>query len=613
MEASSTVILIGAGLLVASILTSVAAMRFGAPLLLIFLGVGLAAGENGLGVQFSDPQTAFLVGSAALAVILFESGFDTRLQSYRAAAGPALTLATAGVALTTGFTGLVAHYLFGLGWLESLLLGSVVSSTDAAAVFFLLRVGGITIRERVRSTLEIESGANDPMAILLTVVLLEALRLGGVGEDWTPFVTLFLMQMGLGLVLGMIGGVALVAVINTAKLDNALNPVVSLAVALFIFAGTNLVEGSGFLAVYVAGLVAGNSSLRGAAWLRRFHAGLTWLSQIVMFVMLGLFATPNSFGEVLLPALGLGMALIIFARPLAVVTCLLPFRFALREVAFLSWVGLRGAVSLLLALVPILADSPEGGAMFNIAFVVVVVSLVVQGWTIRPMARWLGLIVPPRMGPVERVELELPDEVNYELVTYTVHPKSPVGRGQRLPRWARPALVLRGGQVVPLHRAQPLQPHDHVYMFIARHRLALYDKLFAASRPLDHDDREFFGDMALNPATTLGQLAELYGLPLALPKASLTLAELFRQEFGAAAEPGDRIRLGAVELILRDRDDDGEVLSVGLALEPSRPAQVRASLLAGPAEWRRRFSDWRNRASFRRWRDRQSRKKSGGD
>lgn len=609
MEAISTVILIGAGLMVASILTSVAAIRFGAPLLLIFLGVGLAAGESGLGLQFNDPQTAFLVGSAALAVILFESGFDTRLQSYRAAAGPALTLATLGVAFTTGLTGAAAHYLFGWGWLESLLLGAVVSSTDAAAVFFLLRVGGITIRERVRSTLEIESGANDPMAILLTIVLLEALRQGGVGDDWVPFVELFAKQMGLGLVSGVVGGVILVAAINMAKLDNALNPVVSLATALFIFAGTNLLEGSGFLAVYVAGLTAGNSALRGAAWLRRFHAGLTWLSQIVMFVMLGLFATPANFGDVLLPALGLGVALIVFARPVAVWLCLLPFRFKANEVAFLSWVGLRGAVSLLLALTPILAGSAVGVAIFNIAFVVVVISLVVQGWTIRPMARWLGLIVPPRIGPVERVELELPDEVNYELVTYTVHPQSPVGRGQHLPRWARPALVLRDSQVVPLHRAQPLQPQDHVYMFVARRRLPLYDKLFAAARPLDQDDREFFGDMALNPDITLAQLAEMYGLPLALPKGALTLAELFRQEFGAAAEPGDRIRLGAVELILRDRDDKGKVLSVGLALEPSRPAETRMALLAGPVEWLRRLRDWRNRSSFRRWRDRQKNRK----
>lgn len=612
MEATSTVILIGAGLLVASILTSVAAIRFGAPLLLIFLGVGLAAGESGLGIQFSDPQTAFLVGSAALAVILFESGFDTRLQSYRAAAGPALTLATLGVALTTALTGVAAHFLFGFGWLESMLLGAVVSSTDAAAVFFLLRVGGITIRDRVRSTLEIESGANDPMAILLTIVLLEAMRLGGVGDDWTPFVELFLMQMGLGLVLGLVGGVALVAIINTARLDNALNPVVSLAVALFIFAGTNLLEGSGFLAVYVAGLVAGNSSLRGAAWLRRFHAGLTWLSQIVMFVMLGLFASPRGFLEVLAPAVGLGVALIFLARPIAVVVSLLPFRFSVNEVGFLSWVGLRGAVSLLLALVPILAGSPNGAAIFNVAFIVVVISLVAQGWTIRPMARWLGLIVPPRIGPVERVELELPDEINYELVTYTVHPDSPVGRGQHLPRWARPALVLRGGQVAPLHRALPLQPHDHVYMFVARHRLALHDKLFAAPRPLDQDDREFFGDMALNPAITLAQLAEMYGLPLALPRAHLTLAELFRQEFGVSAEPGDRIRLGPVEVVLRDRDDEGNILSVGLLLEPSRPAEARMALFASMAGWLRRLRDWRNRALFRRWRERQNRK-TGGD
>jgi potassium/hydrogen antiporter len=576
MEATSTIILIGSGLLVASILTSVAAMRFGAPLLLIFLAVGLIAGEDGLGVHFNDPQTAYLVGSAALAVILFESGFDTKLQSYRAAAGPALTLATLGVLVTAGLAGAAAHYLLGLTWLEGLLLGAVISSTDAAAVFFLLRVGGITIRDRVRSSLEIESGANDPMAILLTVVLVEALRHGG-GDGW-GMAELFIRQMGLGLVLGLIGGVLLVAAINMAGLDNALNPVVSLAFALFIFAGTNIIEGSGFLAVYVAGLAAGNSSLKGAAWLRRFHAGLTWLSQIVMFVMLGLFATPSSFGEILLPALALAAFLILVARPAAVWLSLLPFRFKANETAFLAWVGLRGAVSLLLALVPILGDLPHGAAMFNVAFVVVVVSLIVQGWTIRPMAHGLGLIVPQRTGPVQRVELELPDEVSHELVAYTVHPQSPVGQGQHLPRWARPALVLRGGKVVALHRAQPLQPQDHVYMFVARHRLALHDKLFAAAKPLDQDDREFFGDMALSPNIAAGQLAAMYGLEVSEAKAGLTLAEMFQQEFSGAAEPGDRIRLGEVELILRERDDKGRILSVGLALEPSQAAKPKAPL-----------------------------------
>lgn len=600
MEASSTVILIGSGLLVVSILTSVAAMRIGAPLLLIFLGVGLLAGEDGLaGIKFSDAETAYLIGSAALAVILFESGFDTRIQSYRAAAWPALTLATLGVLITAGLAGTAARYLLGLSWLEGLLLGALVSSTDAAAVFFLLRVGGITIRDRVRSALEIESGANDPMAILLTIVLVEMLRHGGGGTgggEWLDVAILFGRQLLLGGLFGAIGGVLLVAAINMARLDNALNPVVSLAFALFIFAGTNMLEGSGFLAVYIAGLVAGNSELRGAQWLRRFHAGLTWLSQIVMFVMLGLFATPHTFRDILSPALVLAAVLIVIARPVAAWVCLLPFRYNANETTFIAWVGLRGAVSLLLALVPILGDLPHGTAMFNVAFVVVVTSLVVQGWTIRPMAHWLGLIIPPRTGPVERVELELPDEIDHELVTYTVHPKSPVGRGQKLPRWARPALVLRGGKVTPLHRALPLQPHDHVYVFIPRHRLGLYDKLFAASRPLAQDDREFFGDLALSPRITMMQLAEMYGLPLALPKAGRTLAELFEQEFSGAAEPGDRIRFGAVELILRERDDKGAILSIGMALEPSRAAQAKLPLLAGPQVWVAALRDrWRRR------------------
>lgn len=606
MEATSTIILIGSTLLIASILTSYLALRIGTPLLLIFLSVGLLAGEDGIGgIHFNDADGAFLIGSIALAVILFESGLDTKLASYRAAAWPALTLATVGVALTTGVVGAAAHELLGLPWVESMLVGAVVSSTDAAAVFFLLRVGGITIRDRVRSALEIESGSNDPMAILLTIMLVEAARHG-----WgTPLDLLweFLRQIGGGAVLGMAGGFALAAFINKAKLDPGLNPVVTLTSALFVFAGTNALGGSGFLAVYVTGLVAGNVKLRGALGLRRFHSGLTWLSQIVMFVMLGLLATPHEFGDIALPALALAAVLILVARPLAVWLCLLPFRFTANETTFVAWVGLRGAVSMLLALVPVLGELKGGQVIFNTAFLVVIVSLLVQGWTIGPMARWLKLIVPPRRGPVERVELELPGDADQELVAYTVHANSPAARGQRLPRFARPSLVIREGRVVPLHRARPYQPGDVVYLFTPPTELPLIDRLFAGTRPLAQDDREFYGEFVLSPDATVEQIAEMYGLPLALANAGLTLRDLLRNEFGGSCEPGDRVRMGGVELIVRDMED-GKILSVGLALEPTPVSTQRVALFGRPGRWLNHGLAWWNRQSFRRWQKRETRR-----
>lgn len=606
MDAISYIILVGSTLLIISILTSFAAIRLGAPLLLIFLAVGLMAGEDGIGgIHFNDVEGAFLIGSMALAVILFESGFDTKLQSYRAAAWPALSLATLGVAITTGAVGAAAHGLLGLPWTEALLLGAVVSSTDAAAVFFLLRVGGITIRDRVRSTLEIESGSNDPMAILLTVVLVEA-AVGGWGTPVEVGLE-FLRQIGLGVLFGLIGGVMIVAVINAARLDPGINPVISLAFALFVFAGTNVLGGSGFLAVYVAGLLAGNASVRGMSALRRFHSGLAWLSQIVMFVMLGLLATPHQFTGMIVPSLLLALFLTLVARPVAVWLCLLPFRFTPNETTFVAWVGLRGAVSILLALVPILGGLDSGPLVFNVAFMVVIASLLVQGWTIGPMARWLRLIVPPRTGPVDRVELELPGEANHELVAYTVDAKSAAARGQRPPRWARPSLVIRDGRVVPLHKARPLLGGDRVYVFAAPARVPLLDRLYGGVRPIDENDREFYGDLVLNPDATVGQIAVMYGLPLSLAQADLSLSELFRQEFGGSVEPGDRLRMGSVELIVREMDDKGTVTAIGLALEPTPASAPRVALFKRPRDLLSSMANRWNRMSFRRWQKRQSR------
>ncbi|HXH25332.1 MAG TPA: potassium/proton antiporter, partial [Vicinamibacterales bacterium] len=387
MEAIAIIILVGASLLFVSILTSLVAFRIGAPLLLLFLAIGLAAGEDGLGIQFNNAPAAFLIGTVALAVILFDSGFNTPFSSFRLATGPALTLATLGVVLTAGIVGLAGWAAFDRPWPQSLLIGAILASTDAAAVFFLLRVGGITVRERVRSTLEIESGSNDPIAIFLTLGLVEMIAADA--ADPVHLALRFVTQMGLGGLIGFAGGWLLVATLNDLRLEAGLYPVLAVAGALLLFAATSALDGSGFLAVYVAGLIVGNAPLRAVQALRRFQDGLTWLAQIVMFVMLGLLATPSQFAAVAAPSLLLAAVLVLVARPVAVWVCLLPFRFPRNEVAFVAWVGLRGAVSILLAIVPTLYGLPDGQTYFNIAFLVVLASLLAQGWTIRPLARWL--------------------------------------------------------------------------------------------------------------------------------------------------------------------------------------------------------------------------------
>jgi potassium/hydrogen antiporter len=587
LETMLLAILVGAGLLVLSILTSLIAFRVGAPLLLIFLSIGLLAGEDGIGgIPFENAELAYFVGSVALAIILFDSGFGTNWRTFRTAAWPAVVLATFGVALTALFLSVAAHFLFGLPWLESLLVGAIVGSTDAAAVFFLLRAGGITIRERVRATLEVESGANDPMAIFLVTVLVELIMAGAGTESLTwSFAHAFAMQMGLGLLLGLAGGFGMVHGVNRTQLEPGLYPLVVLSSALVLFGITGLLGGSGFLAVYVAGLVAGNMRIHALPHLRRFQEGMTWLSQIVMFLTLGLLATPSEFPAITGPVLGIAFALMFIARPVAVTLCLLPFGFQRNEIVFVAWVGLRGAVSILLAILPIIGGVAQSQMLFNAAFIIVLASLLVQGWTIRPLARWLGLSVPPSIGPLEKVELELPGAASYELVAYRIAPESPVARGERIPRWARPSLVVRGGQAMRLHNAGRLEAGDYVYIFAAPAYLRLLDRLFASPLELQPQDIEFWGDLSIEPTAAIGSLARAYGFEVPAEHASMAIADFIARRLGGAAEVGDRLAFGSVELIVRAIDEKGRVTELGLALVPFGEQVDEATLM----DWLRRM------------------------
>jgi cell volume regulation protein A len=479
------------------------------------------------------------------------------------------------VVLTTVFVGIAARLIFGFPWLQSFLLGAVISSTDAAAVFFLLRVGGINLRDRVRSVLEIESGANDPMAIFLTVTLIEVITLGIPDQGLTlVFAIAFFREMGLGLVLGLAGGFAIVRLVNRLDLESGLYPVVVLAAALVLFGIAGVFHCSGFLAVYVAGLYAGNRRLREALALRRFQDGMTWLAQIGIFVVFGLLATPSEFPRVLLPGLLLAIFLIFIARPLAVWTCMLPFRFHREETAFVGWVGLRGAVSLLLAILPLVEALPRGQQIFNTAFIMVLASLLIQGWTIRPMARRLGLIIPPTIGPVDKVELELPGSATHELVVYHVVADSPVARGERIPRWARPSLVVRKGQSMRPQFAGRLEADDRVYLFTSPRNIRLLDRLFASPAKVEADDKDFFGEFYIDTNHTLGELAQAYGVePPA--DANTTIGAYMLERLAGHAEIGDRVPVGLVELIVRTTDDKGAITAAGLALAPEHAPEPR--------------------------------------
>lgn len=565
-------ILIGAGLIMAAVFTTWIAFRFGAPVLLIFLAVGLVAGEDGLGLEFDNSAVAYFLGSVALAIVLFDSGFGTRLSAFRQAALPAIVLATLGVLITTLLVGVAAWLILGFPWLHSLLLGAVVSSTDAAAVFFLLRVGGIHLRDRVRSVLEVESGCNDPMAIFLTVALLE-LVIAGTPENGVTisFIVAFVREIGLGLVLGLVGGYAIVRLVNRLDLESGLYPIVVIAASLALFGIAGALHSSGFLAVYVAGLYAGNRRLREALALRRFQDGMTWLAQIAMFVVFGLFATPSEFPQVALQGVALAIFLIFVARPVAIWLSLWPFRFQREETAFVAWVGLRGAVSLLLAILPLIERLPRGQEIFNTAFIIVVASLLIQGWTIRPMARQLGLIIPPTLGPVEKVELELPGTASHELVVYHVVAESPVARGERIPRWARPSLVVRDGKSMRPQFAGRIEAGDHVYLFASARNIRLLDRLFASPAVLEEDDKDFFGEFYIDTSHTMGELAQAYGIESPVDPAT-PIGQYMLARLAGNAEIGDRVAIGFLELIVRDTGEQGAITAAGLALAPEPPA-----------------------------------------
>lgn len=574
VEAFYIVVLVSTALVLLAAFSSLLAFRFGAPLLLLFLMIGLGAGVDGLGIEFSNNYLAYILGSIALAIILFDSGFGTPIQAFKLAAIPSLTLASVGVLMTAALVGFAATWLLHFSWLEGMLLGSIVASTDAAAVFFLLRIGGINIRDKVRSTLEVESGTNDPMAIFLTIVLVELLASGeGYSGINLSMLALFIEEMGLGVILGMLGGMMIAQVVGRLDTDRGLTPIFVLGLAMLVFAFTGAVGGSGFLAVYVAGIYAGNRKLPGLAAIKRFQDGMTWLAQIIMFLVLGLLATPSQFPSIILPAVALALFLIFIARPLAIWLSLLPFDYTQQEIGFVAWVGLRGAVSILLAIMPILGGLPNGHVYFNVAFIIVLVSLLVQGWTIKPVAKKLGLIIPPRMGAVDKVEIDLPGSANHELLAYRVIKDSPVLRGERIPRWATPSLVIRDGKSLRYQYAGRLRENDLVYLFIVPSYARLLDRLFASKAPVDEDDAEFFGAFALSPIRPAADLDAAYGPGLLNEsEKGLTIAELMRQRLGGKADYADRVRLGSIILIVRDLDDQDHITSVGMSLEAVEPA-----------------------------------------
>ena len=570
MDFSNQVIFLGALLIAVSIVASAFSSRFGAPILLVFLLLGMLAGEDGPGgIRFNDFQAANLVGTVALAIILFDGGMRTRVESFMVGLRPAVSLATVGVVVTALITGVFATWLFELHWLQGLLIGSIVGSTDAAAVFALLHARGMELKQRVAATLEIESGSNDPMAVFLVLALIELIGSGQKELNWALAAT-FLLQMGIGAVAGWFGGRVLVWLINHLDLETGLYPLLAIAVGVTIYGGTSLAGGSGFLAVYLAGVILGNSMLQAMQTIRRVNDGLAWLSQITMFLMLGLLVTPSQFIEVALPALLVAAALMLAARPVATWVSLLPFHFPWREQVFIGWVGLRGAVPIILASFPLLAGLEHGTVYFNVAFIVVLMSLVLQGWTIAPLARALRLEVPPKVKPLQYIDLDIPGQFNHDLLGYRLETDSlAVGKppGQLpLPRDVELAAVIRGAQVMNLNTVGLLQAGDYVYVLAVPEHVEALNRMFGVAHgPARLDEHRFFGDFVLNGDARVADIEAVYGLGLDYREPEETLAAFLNRKFRGVPVVGDRLRIGGVELVVR-ASEKGVATRVGLKL-----------------------------------------------
>lgn len=547
------IILLAAILILIGIISSKLSARLGLPVLVLFLLIGMLAGESGIGgIAFDNARAAHALGTLALAIILFDGGLQTPFTSIKAVWKPSALLATFGVFITAAVTGFAAAYILEIPLLQGLLLGAIVGSTDAAAVFSLMRNAGIHIKTRIKSLLEIESASNDPMAIFLTIGLLEVLV--NDMELGLGMLSLFFFQMGIGAIVGLSVGWLAIHIINRIHLvASGLYPVLVAAFGLLSFGLAANLGGSGFLAIFLTGVIVGNSRFVFQRSTFLFHDGLAWLSQITMFVVLGLLINPKELLDVWLEGFVIASVLIFVARPLAVIPMMAIFGFNIREMTLVSWVGLRGSVPIILAIFPLLFGLPGAALIFNVVFFVVLISAVVQGSTLSVVARKLGLAEAPPATPAATLEITALGDVDAEIVEYTLG-ESSHAVGKRLSQMALPestvvAMITRNKSVIPPRGSTELYANDHLFIMLRPETRAFVDRVFAPEEdtPVEYISKT---ELRLKGTTTVADIYGSYGLKLNVAEET-SLTDVIRLLMPNPIV-GASIQLGDITLYVRE-------------------------------------------------------------
>ena len=564
-------------LLTFAILASRLSSFFGTPLLLLFLAIGMLTGEDGiiLHIHYTDYNSAFFIANMMLAIILLDGGLRTSFQTMKNVASESTLLATIGVVLTSGITGAITYLILDVSMIQALLLGCIVGSTDAAAVFSLLgKDKNVTLKSNVSSTLQIESATNDPMAILLTTTMIAFASMKA--TSLTDALIFFVKQFGFGILLGVLFGFVTRFIVGLISLGVGLYSIFVIGLGLIGFAITAYVGGSGFLAIFIIGMCVGNQKTRPVSYILPVSEGFTWLAQITLFLLLGLLVSPHEMVNYTYQGVVVAIVITLIARPVAVFLCMKPFfrAYSNKDLLFMSWVGLRGSVPIVLAIYPVFEQLENPQLYFNVAFVVVIVSLLFQGSLILPVSKLLKVYAPSVVTPLTKSDVGIMLSNDYELLNYRIKEDSFDNAPLRtipFPKGTTIAAVFRDGKMIKCHGDTTIKKEDIISMIGTDADETLLSSLFSHTlKPKKHPP--YHGDKIYSASTPMVDLAQQFDFELTTYEKTLTLGDLMSYHIGGYPQPGDTVNLIKVSLVVVDLEGD-KIRRAGLYLAHERAAE----------------------------------------